>query len=118
MDRATFEAANGYVDQISELLDRALDSPECDELKHALAQLSAAIGERYSTSISCILEVFDPEKARALPLLNMGLACGPGNKPYKSWGDSTPHKYVAGGEMLIVPHDRVPVFGQYGTSSS
>ncbi|HEY3395306.1 MAG TPA: hypothetical protein VGK58_21575 [Lacipirellulaceae bacterium] len=56
MDRATFEAADGFVDQISELVDRLLASPNSAEFKRVLAQLSDAIGERYSVSFSCVLD--------------------------------------------------------------
>ena len=108
MDRATFEVADGFVDQISELVDQILASPDSTEFKRVLAQLSDAIGERYSVSFSCVLEVFDRERERTLPLLNSGLACSHGIEPYRATGDSSPHKYIAGGEMQIAPHDRCP----------
>jgi hypothetical protein len=115
MDKATFDIADDYVNQISEIVDRALESPECDGLKRALAEFNKAIGERYSVSFSCVLDVFDREKERTLPLLNTGLASADGEETYRTWGDSTFHKYIADGEMQIVPHDRCPCcWGEWG----
>jgi hypothetical protein len=108
MDRASFEAADPYVDKLSESVDQFFASPESAKLKRTLSELAVAIGERYSVSFSCTLEVFDRDRERSLPLLNSGLACSPGGEPYRATGDSSPHKYIARGEMQIVPHDRCP----------
>ena len=108
MDRATFEAADKHVDRIAELVDEALGSPRFAELKRELAALSKAVGDRYSVDFTCLLNVFDGEAERGLSLLNTGLSCADGQEPYRSWGDSTAHKYIVDGEMMMVPHDHCP----------
>jgi hypothetical protein len=54
------------------------------------------------------VDVFDAERSNALPLLNVGLSTSKGNAPHKTYGDSTPQKYVVEGEIQVVPHDRCP----------
>jgi hypothetical protein len=52
--------------------------------------------------------VFDQEQERSLPLLNTGLATNEGKEPYRTWGDSSPERYVVDAGIQVVPHDRCP----------
>jgi hypothetical protein len=53
-------------------------------------------------------EKFDQEKERSLPLLQTGLSGFGDEEPHIATGDSSPQKYVADGEIQVVPHDRCP----------
>jgi hypothetical protein len=108
MDQSTFEAADPLMDEISELVDLALASDHLADLRQALSKLSAAIGSRYSVGLNVFVEVFDHQKERNLPLLNTGLSTTEGGEPFRTWGDSTPQRYVIDGEIQVVPHDRCP----------
>ena len=108
MDRSSFESADPIIDQLAELIDQTLDSDQLSAVRQALVQLSEAIGPRYSVNLSVIIDVFDPERPHALPLLTTGLSTSEGKTPYRTWGDSTPQKYVSEGEIQVVPHDRCP----------
>jgi hypothetical protein len=108
MDQSTFEAADPLVDDISELVDLTLTSDQLADLRQALSKLSAAIGTRYSVGLNVVVEVFDNEQERTLPLLNTGLSCCSGKEPFRTWGDSTPQRYVIDGQIQVVPHDRCP----------
>ena len=51
MDKAAFEAADPIVDQIAERIDQIMDSDQLSAVRHALVQLSEAVGSRYSVSL-------------------------------------------------------------------
>lgn len=108
MDRSDFEASEPIVDRIAEMIEKIMDSYQQSDLRKALTQLSEAVGSRYSVSLNITVEVFDPERAHALPLLTTGLSTSEGQPPYMTWGDSSPQRYVLNGEMQVVPHDRCP----------
>ncbi len=78
------------------------------ELRSLLTKLNQTIGKRYAVSLVVNVEVFDQERKRCLPLLQTGFAGFDTDKPYQTWADSSPHRYVVDGEMQTVPHDRCP----------
>jgi hypothetical protein len=108
MDPTEFAAAEPHIEQIAELLDAALKSPELHKLPETLAALGKSLGERYSVTLSCLIEVSNDDGERTLPLLNTGLSTSGGAEPFRVSGDSTPHRYVMDGQMCVVPHDRCP----------
>ncbi len=108
MDRSTFESADPILDEIAVTLDELLDSDQFSAVRLLLARLSEIVGSRYSVNLSVPVDVFDAERSNALPLLTLGLSISTGKPPYKTYGDSTPQKYVVNGEIQVVPHDRCP----------
>jgi hypothetical protein len=108
MDRSSFGSTEPIVDRLADMLGRALESAQFEEIRRALTELSEAVGASYSVNLNVSVEVFDPERGHALPLLMTGLSTSEGKSPYQTWGDSTPQKYVVDGEMQVVPHDRCP----------
>ena len=68
------------------------------------------MGSRYSVDLGVTVNVSDGEEERehALPLLQTGLCGFDRDKPYQTMPDCSPQKYVADGEIQIVPHDRCP----------
>ena len=107
MDKTTFEAADPIVDQIADQITELLES-QTGALRTLLAQLSKAIGDQYSVSLDVNVSVFDRDKEQGMPLLQTGLTGFEGKQPYQAWADSTPQRYLVGGEMVVVPHDRCP----------
>ncbi len=108
MNRSTFEAIDPHIDELAEVINDVLDSDSAAALRSVLVELGKKLGERYSYSLAINLEIFDPEREEALPVLKMGLAGSEGREPYKATGDSTTQKYVVGGDMQIVPQDYCP----------
>jgi hypothetical protein len=108
MDRLAFESADPIVERIAEMVEQILDSDQMSAVGLALAQLSEVLGLSYSVNLNVTLDVFDPARSHPLPLLTTGLSTSEGQPPYKTWGDSSPHKYIVDGEMQVVPHDRCP----------
>jgi hypothetical protein len=108
MDRETFEKADGLIDDIAESVDSLLPSEQLADLRKTLEQLGKALGPRYTVEFSIKVDVFDREREAALPMLNTGLAISDGRPPHRTWGDSSPQRYVLHGEIQIVPHDRCP----------
>jgi hypothetical protein len=108
MDRSTFETADLIVDEIADKLDELLDSDHFAAIRLLLARLSEKVGPRLSANLNVSVDVFDAERSNALPLLTLGLSASEGKTPYKTYGDSTPQKYVVDGEIQVVPHDRCP----------
>ena len=109
MDKTTFDIADPIVDKIAEAATELLDSPETEKLQSLLSKLNKAIGDRYSVSLDLNVSVFDVEKERCLPLLQTGLAGFDGDEPFRAHGDSTAQRYIADGDMVVVPHDRCPI---------
>ena len=108
MDKSTFEAADPFIDELADLSDEMLTSNELARMREALTQLGKTLGERYSVSLSVIVDVYDRDEERNLPLLNRGLSTSEGGEPYRTFGDSSPERYIVDGETQIVPHDRCP----------
>jgi len=108
MDKSTFEIVDPLMDDVDELVTQVLGSDELARLREALARMGQAIGDRYSVNLSVIVDVFDRKREQALQLLNTGLSTSEGREPYRTYGDSTPERYIVEGEMQVVPHDRCP----------
>ena len=73
-----------------------------------MTKLKKKLGDRYLVSLGVTVDVFDQEMERCLLLLRNGLSGFGDDEPYHASGDSTPQKYVADGEIQVVPHDRCP----------
>jgi hypothetical protein len=108
MEPHLFEAADRHVDEIAEALEAILPSEQLQKVREALTALGKSLGARYSVSLSCLVEVFDREQGRTLPLLNAGLSTSEGAEPYPVTGDSTSQRYLVDGQLQVVPQDRCP----------
>jgi hypothetical protein len=108
MDRRTFESLEPLLDEMAELIEQILDSDRSSALRVLLTRLSEVVGPRCSVNLDVTIDVFDEERLQPLPLLTTGLMTYEGKPPHRTWGDSTPQKYVVGGEIQVVPHDRCP----------
>ena len=108
MDPDKFEIADRHLNDIACDLEEILQSPQLSKLQESLVAMSKQLGQRYSVSLVCQVEVFDSERERCLPLLNTGVCISDGNQPYLASGDSTPHRYIVNGQIQVVPHDRCP----------
>jgi ribosomal protein S27AE len=108
MDKNTFELADPIVNEIDEAITELLASAETEKVRSLLSQLNKAIGNRYTVNLVMDVDIFDKEQDRCLPLLQTGLTGFDTDEPFQVSGDSTPHRYIVGGEMLTVPHDRCP----------
>jgi hypothetical protein len=108
VDPSTFDAADPLVDKIADLVDAALTSDQLADLRKALDDLKKAVGPRYSANLTVILDLFDREREKPLPLLNTGLSTTDDGPPFRTWGDSSPQRYLVEGEIQVVPHDYCP----------
>jgi len=108
MDQSSFEALEPLLDEMAESLERIFDSDQASAVRLALTRMSEAVGPRLSVNLNVTVDVFDGDRLQSLPLLTTGLSTSEGKPPYQTWGDSTPQKYVVGGEIQVVPHDRCP----------
>jgi hypothetical protein len=108
MDKNTFEIADPIINEIDEGITELFASNELEKVRSLLFQLNKAVGNRYVISLGVNVDIYDKEQNRCLPLLQTGLSGFDTEKPYQTYGDSTPHRYIVGGEMLTVPHDRCP----------
>jgi hypothetical protein len=105
MDPAVFESVEPLLDEIAEVADRQLGMAD---LRRLLEELGKTLGKGYSVSVNLIVDVFDQGRERSLPLLTTGLATSEGQEPYRTWGDSSPQRYVVEEGIRVVPHDRCP----------
>ncbi len=108
MDPSDFEAAESHLDDLAESIDAALQSPELETLRAQLAGFSETLGQRYGVSLHVIVEVYDNDKDRGLPLLKTGLATSDDGDLCRTWSDTTLQRYITDGEIQVVPHDHCP----------
>ncbi len=108
MDPKTFDLADALVDQISEAVDAALISKQLANLRRALDELGKVVGPRYSANLTVMVEIFDWDREKALPLLNTGLSTSETGPAFRTWNDSSPQRYLVRGEIQVVPHDHCP----------
>lgn len=95
------------LDTIADQLGEWIESNASAEIRQTLAKLSEQL-DGLSISLDMTIGVFDPEREGTLPLLQTGLSSVEGKPPYQTYADSTPMRYLANGEMTVVPHDRCP----------
>lgn len=105
MDPTTFKTIQPLLDRIAEIVDKQLGT---SGLLQALSDLSRALGDQLAVSINVTVDVFDEAKEEALPLLTTGLSTDANRQLYRTWGDSSPQRYVAADGIRVVPHDRCP----------
>ena len=112
MDQEQWKIADEGVNKISDKLEQLLDSPVMADVKNLLDDLEVKLGSKFSISLSCIVDVFDRNtehgREKALQLLNIGLSTSESVEVYRTWGDSSPHRYVVDGEIHVIPHDQCP----------
>lgn len=102
-----FRQTETKLDAIAEQLGEWLDVESSQQLKRQLTELSKHLG--LSISLELNVTASDETRQHSLPLLQTGLATRESSEPYQFWSDSTPMRYVANGEITVVPHDRCPV---------
>jgi hypothetical protein len=105
VDADTFNALDPLLDQIADVAEKQLDS---GELRRLIAELSKLVGKRRIATLSIVVDVFDEDKECSLPLLTTGLSASPSHEPSRTWGDSSPQRYVVEDGIKVVPHDRCP----------
>src|SRR5262249_27448509 len=108
MKESEFKSVDRLADSLDEQCDRWFASPEFAALKLALRKASAALPPTYSIAINVELRVFDGDREQGLSLLTTGLNTSQGEAPYRTTGDASVHRYIVGGEICELPHDRCP----------
>jgi hypothetical protein len=102
---ATFKAVQPLLDKFAEFIDEQFDS---EDLRSLVAELGKVVGKGKIASLGIVVEVFDEDRECSLPLLTTGMTAFPGKEPSRTWGDSTPQRYVVEGSIKVVPGDRCP----------
>lgn len=105
MDAKAFNAVQPLLDKIAEIAGNHL---ETEAFRRIVADLANVVGGNKVASVSLVVEVFDEESQNSLPLLTTGLSAYPGKEAFRTWGDSTPQRYVVEDGIRVVPHDRCP----------
>lgn len=105
MDAETFNASQLFLDKIAEVAEKQFDS---GELRGLVAEFARLVGKRQVVSVSIVVDVLDEDKECSIPLLTTGLSAFHGKEPFRSWGDSSPQRYVVEDGIKVVPNDRCP----------
>ena len=103
VDPETFNAIDPLLDKMAELAEKQLES---EPFRRPIAKPGNLVGRGRIASVSIVVDVFDEDKECSIPLLTTGLSASPGHEPSRTWGDSSPQRYVVGGGIKVVPHDR------------
>ena len=106
MDPAVFSAAQPLLDKFADLADNQLVSAD---LQRLLSDLATVLGPKKIVSLNIIVDVCDEGREAVLPLLTTGLSAFFGKQPFRTWGDSTPQRYVVeDGRMSAATRRRNP----------
>ncbi len=105
MDPEQFVAMQPLLDKIAEIIDDQLAS---QQLRDLVGELGSVVGNGQIASLTIGVEVFDEDREFSLPLLTTGLSAFPGKEPSRTWGDSSPQRYVVDEGIQVVLHDRCP----------
>jgi hypothetical protein len=108
MDKNTFDAADPIIDDIADATTVLFNDASAKELRNLLTKLQEAVGSQFLLNLTLNVDIFDEEDGRCLPLLQTGLSGFGIGEPFQTWNDSSSQRYIADGEMLVVPHDRCP----------
>ena len=109
MNHEISNALQPLLDKIAEIAEKQLAS---EELRRLIGELGNLVGKGKIASVNLLVDVFDEDRQCSLPLLTTGLCAYPGKKPFRTWADSTPQRYVIEDGIRVVPHDRCPVCWQ------
>ena len=105
MDPEAFQAVQPLLDKIAELADKQFDSAELHRL---ISEFGKLVGKRRIASVNIIVDVFDEDRECSIPLLTTGLSAVQGKESFRTWGDSSPQRYVVEDGIKVLPHDRCP----------
>lgn len=107
MNSEQFRTAEPLLDAISEEVDKLLDGADAETLRKLLGKLASGFDDKLGVSLRVELDVADWEREKVLTLLQTGISVGD-NSTYRTYGDSTLHRYLVGGEIVVVPSDSCP----------
>lgn len=105
MSPAAFDAMQPLLDRLAELAEKEFESADIRQL---LKELVAIAGENKFASATLTVDIFDENRMCSLPLLTTGLSAVVGKEPFRTWGDSSPQRYVVEEGIQVVPNDRCP----------
>ncbi|QDU93440.1 hypothetical protein [Lignipirellula cremea] len=108
MDPAEFQRIDDEVDKVAEAVDELLNSEAAQPLKKALADLYNSGGKRYSASLNIVVAIFDEVAERGMSLLTTGVGVSEAGEIFRTWGDSSPQRYITDGEIQVAPHNYCP----------
>ena len=105
-----FDAIRPYLEDIETILEEMLmeDTDKAKQVRYSMMEISKALGTDFSVDLNVVLQAFSSRDQRSLPLVEHGLSAMNGDLPYSQSADCTPHRYVVGGTIHVVPHDRCP----------
>jgi hypothetical protein len=105
MDPDVFNAVQPLLDKLADSANKQLLSADVQRL---VAQLAEVAGKKKIVSVNITVDVCDEEREATIPLLTTGLTAFVGKEPFRTWGDSSPQRYVVEDGIKVVPHDRCP----------
>lgn len=100
-----FEAAEPLLDEIADIVEKQLAD---DKLGRLLGELRELMGSKITAALNITVEIWEDDGERSLPLLTTGLSVA-NREPFRTWGDSSPQRYVVENGIQVLPHDRCPV---------
>ena len=110
MNPDKFAAISPYLEDIAMLMEQMLleDTDAAKQIRYSLKEISEALGSEFSLDLNVYLQAYANKEQRALPLIQIGLSTSDGDGPYFATADTTPHRYLVGGTIHVVPQDRCP----------
>ena len=118
MDPKTFAVADELLDKIASIVDQKLESASFKDLRDAIERLVKALGTRYSASLQVVVDVFDRERERTIPLLTTGFQPRMTSPHTASGATRQPSAMSVRARSRLCPMTGVRSVGNTGISSS
>lgn len=105
-----YDAIRPYLDDMSMILEEMLmeDTDNAKQVRYSLMEISKALGPDFTVDLNVVVQAFASRDQRALPLVELGVSATNGDTPYSHGADCTAQRYIVGGSIHVVPHDRCP----------
>jgi hypothetical protein len=84
------------------------DTDNAKQVRYSVMEISKALGPEFSVDFNVVVQAFASREQRALPLVELGLSATNGDTPYLHGTVCTPQRYIVGGSIHVVPHDKCP----------
>lgn len=114
MNPEQFKLTEPILDSIADEVDDFFEGKEGNTLRDLLVKLSTQLEGEFGVEMQLVVNIIDWKREASLPLLQTGLSVD-ADKTYRTHGDSSLHRYIASGEIVVIPNDYCPkCWGQWG----
>jgi Zn-finger nucleic acid-binding protein len=108
MQEKEFDKLDELAEMVNDKIHELYKDGAFLEITNKIKKVSQSIANNYSVTVDFQVNVFESTKEKSLRALTIGISSSGENSPYLAYGDSSPCRYLVGGDIIKVPHDYCP----------